>query len=158
MLSYGWQSDSEVWKLISKDLLLGESWRYVGFSELDAVSVPMGEAGIYMICATPMRHRFSLTGQSGNVFTNLLTPVYIGKTTNLRDRFLNHCRNPSARVRDAGLCYGESLVFWFHRLPEERISHEEAVLIKCFGPPANGREEVIVASMGDPISIGLSSN
>ncbi|MCY4127828.1 MAG: GIY-YIG nuclease family protein [Gammaproteobacteria bacterium] len=158
MLSYGWQSDGELWKLISGDVLLGKSWRYVGFTELDAVAVPIGEAGVYMICASPVKHRFSLRSHSDNVFANLLTPIYIGKTTNLRDRFLNHCRNPSTRVRDAGVCYGESLVFWFHALPLERISQEEAVLIQCFGPPANGREEVIDASMGEPIPIGMSSD
>lgn len=157
MLSYGWQSNQEVWKLIPRDLLFDKSWHYVEFAATSAVSIPIGEAGIYMICACPVGYRFSPSHRNDNVFANLVTPIYVGKTTNLRVRFLNHCRNPSTRVKDAWSCYEDSLVFWYHVLPVERISSVEGVLIKCFGPPANGRAEAIEASIGEPIPIGLSS-
>ena len=50
------------------------------------------------------------------------------------------------------------MMFWFHRVPAERLSSDEAVLIQCFGPPANGREETIPASIGMPMPIGTGAN
>ena len=158
MLNYGWQSDREMWERISRDLLEDTSWHYVGFTEIDALSVPKGQSGIYMLCASPVGHHFPRSQRSGNLFANLLTPMYIGKTTDLHQRFLSHCRNPSPKVGAAGLCFERSLMFWFHRVPAERLAYDEAVLIRCFGPPANKRDEAIPASIGKPVPIGTSAN
>lgn len=158
MLDYGWQSDREMWERISKDLLEEPSWHYVGFTEIDAVAVPRGESGIYMLCASPVGQRFPPAQRSGDLFANLLTPIYIGKTTDLQQRFLSHCRNPSPKVGAAGLCFEGSLMFWFHRVPPERLAYDEAILIHCFGPPANERSEAIPASIGNPIPIGTNAN
>ena len=49
-------------------------------------------------------------------------------------------------------------MFWFHRVPPERLDFDEAVLIRCFGPPANERDETIPASLGTPIPIGTNAN
>lgn len=158
MLDYGWQSDREMWERISKDLSDDATWDYVGFTEIDAVSVPKGQSGIYMLCASPIGHRFPPSQRSGRLFANLMTPIYIGQTTDLHQRFLRHCRNPSPKVGKAGLCFERSLMFWFHRVPPERLDFDEAVLIRCFGPPANERDETIPASMGTPIPIGTNAN
>ena len=156
MLNYGWQFDREIWESISVDLLKDTAWNYVGFTEMDAVSVPKGKSGVYMLCASPVGHRFPPSQHSGNLFANLLTPIYIGKTTDLHKRFLSHCRNPSPKVDAAGLCFERSLMFWFHRVPAERLHYDEAVLIRCFGPPANERYEAIPASVGKPQPIGTN--
>lgn len=158
MLKYGWQSDREMWERVSKDLADDASWDYVGFTETEAVSVPKGQSGIYMLCASPVGHRFPSHKRSASLFDNLLTPIYIGRTTDLHARFLRHCRNPSPKVKAAGVCFNRSLMFWFHRVPSERLEYDEAVLIRCFGPPANERDEAIPASMGKPIPIGTSAN
>lgn len=73
MLNYGWQSDRDMWERISKDLLEDASWRNVGFTEIDAVSVPKGQSGIYMLCASPVGYRFPPPPSSGDLFANLLT-------------------------------------------------------------------------------------
>lgn len=158
MLSYGWQSNADTWAQISQDLLSSGAWRHVGFTELDAAAVPRDQPGIYMLCATAVGHSFSTRTGSGDLFSNLMTPIYIGKTKNLRQRFLRHCRNPSPKVRAAGLCFGQSLAFWFHRVVPERLSDDEAVLIQCFGPPANERSETIPAFVGKAIPIGLAAD
>ena len=157
-MKYGWQFDSEMWARISKDLSGDASWRYVGFAEIDAVSVPQGQSGIYMLCASPVGHRFPPSQRSGELFANLLTPIYIGRTKNLRRRFLDHCRGPRPKIEAAKRCFGRSIMFWFHCVPAERLAHDEAVLIHCFGPPANEREEVIPASIGKPVPIGTRAN
>lgn len=143
-----------MWERISKDLSEDDTWNYVGFTEIDAVSVPKGQSGIYLLCASPVGHHFPPSHRSGRLFANLMTPIYIGQTVDLRQRFLRHCRNPSPKIRKAGLCYDRALTFWFHRVSLERLKSVEAVLIRCFGPPANERDETIPASMGKPKPIG----
>ena len=122
MLNYGWQFDRELWEQISRDLQDDASWHYVGFTELEAVSVPKGQSGIYILCASPVGHSFPPLQRSGNLFANLLTPIYVGKTIDLHKRFLRHCRKPSPKIYAAGLCFGRSLMFWFHRVPTERLA------------------------------------
>ena len=157
-MDYGWQSDKETWERVPADLADGRSWRYVGFTELDAVSVPKGQSGIYVLCASPVGRRFRSPPSIGDLFGRLLTPFYIGQTTDLHTRFLRHCRDPSPRVHAATACFGQSLTFWFHRVPLDRLAHDEAVLIKCFGPPANGRQETIPAMAGQPVPIGTRAH
>ena len=118
------------------------------------MAVPKGKSGIYMLCASPVGHRYPPPQSTGSLFAKLLTPIYIGKTTDLHERFLRHCRNPSPKVAKAGLCFERSLMFWFHRVPPERLAYDEAILIRCFGPPANDRDESIPASIGVPVPIG----
>lgn len=158
MLKYGWQFDREMWERISKDLMQEASWRCAGFTEIEAVSVPQGQSGIYMLCASPVGHRFPRAQRSSALFANLLTPIYIGKTKDLRRRFLDHCRYPSAKIGAARRCFRRSMLFWFHSVPVERLAYDEAVLIHCFGPPANKREEVIPASIGKPVPIGTRAD
>ena len=147
-----------MWERIPKDLSDDAAWDYVGFTEIDAVSVPKGQSGIYMLCASPLGHRFPPSQRAGKLFANLMTPIYIGQTTDLRQRFLRHCRNPSPKVGKASVCFEMSLMFWYHRVPLERLDFDEAVLIRCFGPPANERDETIPAYMGTPIPIGTNAN
>lgn len=130
----------------------------MGFTRDEAVAVPRGQSGIYMLCASPVGHRFSTEMYANNLFDRLLTPIYIGQTTDLHKRFLHHCNNPSAKVGRAALCFGRSLMFWFHLVPSEQLIHSEAVLIHCFGPTANERVEPIPATLGTPIPIGASAN
>jgi len=49
-------------------------------------------------------------------------------------------------------------MFWFHCVPVKRLIYDEAVLIRCFGPPANKREEGIPALIGKPVPIGTRTN
>ena len=148
----GWQCDPAVWRQLPDDL--GTGWRYVGFDRREEISVP-DDAGVYVMCCCPAGLRFPPTERSGSLFANLLTPVYVGKSKNLHRRFLEHCRHPSSRIAEARDCFGRSMSFWFRRIAVDRIDREEAVLIKCFGPPANRREETVPATLGDPIRIGV---
>ena len=50
------------------------------------------------------------------------------------------------------------MMFWFHSVPVERLAYDEAVLIRCFGPPANRRPEAIPVSVGKPVPIGTNAN
>lgn len=154
-LNYGWQHDPELWDLIPRDLRDSRSWRSVGFVENEAVSVPSGQPGIYFFCTSPVGRRLPAQIRGNDLFSNLFTPIYIGKTDNLRRRFLDHCRNPSRKMDSARLCFGASMQFWFHKVSQDRMKSDEAILIRCFGPTANERMESIQAVVKEPIPIGV---
>ena len=154
-MKYGWQSDRAMWSLIPSDLRDSAAWRSVGFTEMEATSVPADQAGVYCFCASPVGRRFPQRLLRGDLFSNLLTPLYVGRTDNLRRRFVQHCRRPSAGIDAVRRCFGPSLLFWFHRRDEGQIQEDEAALILCFGPTANERTERIKATVGRPIAIGV---
>lgn len=154
-LNYGWQHDRELWDRIPADLRDSRSWRAVGFVENEAVSVPSGQPGIYFFCTSPVGRRPPVQIRGNDLFSNLFTPIYIGQTDNLRRRFLEHCRSQSGKLSSARLCFGASMQFWFHRLSQDRIKDDEAILIRCFGPTANERMETIRAGLKGPFPIGI---
>lgn len=155
MLRYGWQLDATVWSRVSPDLVTSQEWRYVGYSEDDAASVPSDSAGVYLICVYPLSRLARTEPSPNDLFSKFFAPIYIGRTDNLRRRFIEHCRRPSPKVRDARKCFGSGMQFWFHRLEVGRIAEEEAVLIRCFGPTANDRQEAIRATLGTGVAIGV---
>ena len=154
-LNYGWQHDRELWDRIPVDLRDSRSWRAVGFVENEAVSVPSRQPGIYFFCTSPVGRRSPVRVRGNDLFSNLFTPIYIGKTDNLRRRFLEHCRSQSGKLNSARLCFGASMQFWFHRLSEDRIKDDEAILIRCFGPTANERMESIKGVFKKAIPVGI---
>jgi len=154
MISYGWQIDPKIWEQIPKDISQSDNWKHVTFMEADSAGVDE-KPGIYCFCALPVGIRRSPSESANDLFSRLSTPIYVGKTDNLRRRFIQHCRRPSSKVQAARHCFGLGLSFWFHVLPLERISIEEARLIRCFGPTANEREEKIKATVGAGISVGV---
>ena len=155
MLKYGWQPDPELWARIPDDLRHSISWRSVGFVPYEAVLVPNGQPGIYFFCTSPVGQRLQQQIRDNHLFSNLFTPIYIGKTDNLQRRFLEHCHNPSARLDTARRCFGASIQFWFHRRALDQIDDDEAILIHCFGPTANRKKESIKAILKAPIPIGI---
>ena len=155
MLKYGWQHDPELWARIPMDLRDSSAWKSVSFVENEAVLVPVAKPGIYCFCTSPAGRKVAARLRTNDLFSQLFTPIYIGKTDNLQRRFLEHCRNPSAKLREARRCFGASMQFWFHRLIIERLRADEAILIRCFGPTANEKEESIIGVLGEPIPVGI---
>ena len=155
MLNYGWQCDRVLWAQVPADLRDSNAWNRVGFVENEAVSVPAGQSGVYLLCTAPVGCKMSMQVRGNGLFSYLFTPIYIGKTDNLRRRFLQHCRSPSVKLNAARCCFGRSMEFWFHRLAPERLGGDEAILIQCFGPTANEKRESIVGIVRTPIPIGI---
>lgn len=153
-MNFGWQIDPAPWASIPTDLSSSRSWRSVGFAEMEADGVPARESGIYMFCACPVGIR-PAHHEGGALFSLLLTPIYIGRTTDLRRRFIEHCRRPSPEVRAARVCFGVSMQFWYHQREDGMIRDDEAALIDCFGPPANRRRETVTGKFGTPRRIGV---
>lgn len=154
-LNHGWQYDTELWMQVPPDLRDSKEWRSVEFVENEAVLVPDGRSGLYLVCTSPVGRRRQPESHRHDLFSILFTPIYIGKTDDLRRRFLQHCRRPSARLDAARRCFGASMQFWFHRLFAQRLGNAEAILIRCFGPTANDRPESITGMIGSPVAIGI---
>ena len=109
-----------------------------------------------MFCTSPVGIRFEPNRRLGTgLFSLLMTPIYIGRTNNLRRRFIEHCRQPSPMVSAARTCFGRSMLFWFHLRELSLVVTDEATLIDCFGPVANKRREAIKGRLGTPTSIGV---
>lgn len=152
-MRYGWQFDSHLWKQVSAELRNSISWQHTGLQEVEATIVPEC-SGIYMLCACPPPFRFSLEKPNGQLFAHLLTPIYVGRSENLRKRFRQHCQSRKPEILQAIECFGTSLQFWFHIHPAEYIEREESLLIDCFGPNANRiRGKKIVGQIGVPVKL-----
>lgn len=153
-MNFGWQIDPAPWASIPTDLSSSRSWRSVGFAEVEADGVPARESGVYMFCASPVGMRRA-DSDGGALFSLLLTPIYIGRTNDLRRRFIQHCRHPSPEVMAARSCFGMSMHFWYHLREHPTTRDDEATLIDCFGPPANRRREAVAGRFGAPRRIGV---
>ena len=79
--------------------------------------------------------------------------MYVGRSvSNIRKRFLDHCRARDPQLRQAKWCYKTvELRFWFVELPVDAVKDAEAWLIRCFGPPVNRRDGTIIGTLGPPV-------
>jgi len=154
MLRYGWQLDKTLWDQIPADLRESCSWRFVDVASVSADMIPSAP-GIYLFCTYPVGCR-RLPSESNSLFGNLLAPIYIGQSTNLRRRFLQHCRRPPNMIQAAQACFGADMTFWFHRRRRGQIKADEAALIHCFGPTANLQSPPsITARLRKPVRVGI---
>lgn len=131
-MRHGWSIDRDVWSGLAPD---EHQWRAVRLTPTDRSVVP-NESGIYMICAAPPGYTTDRE-RAGNLLQYLYSPIYIGQSKDLQERFSNHCGNPKPELKRSQLCFRGNLDFWFMRVDQKEIDSVEAVLIDCFGPPAN---------------------
>src|SRR4051794_28206170 len=105
-MRHGWSLDHRDWIRLDK-LASGRRWRRVPFAGLHAESIPEA-SGIYGLCSSGLRSAPGMLGE-------LYAPVYVGQARNLRNRFLQHARNPSLEVGRAMRCF-RILEFWYTRV------------------------------------------
>jgi excinuclease UvrABC nuclease subunit len=141
-MRFGWSLDKSTWRkaaTIAPDL----GWKRIPFAAVHQSLVPT-QPGIYAIC-TP-----GLAANDG-LFDLLYNVLYVGQTRSLRDRFLQHCRDPHREMARASNCF-KSLDFWCAPSAREELDSLEALMIDLFGPPAN-RQSGIRARIGPPQKI-----
>ena len=145
----GWSINPEDWEALDQVLRRSETWNSVLLTPNDQSIVPEGP-GVYAICAPPP----NTTGlDRSTMFHSLASPLYIGRSeSNIKSRFLAHCRASNPQLRRAKNCYYRvQLSFWFIELPVSAVRDAEARLIKCFGPPVNKRAGTITGTFRPPI-------
>ena len=145
----GWSIESCDWEALERVLPSTEAWNSALLTMNDQALVPEGP-GVYAICAPPP----TVTRQDNStLFDRLVSPLYIGRSeSNIKSRFVSHCRTPDAELRRAKQCYHRvQLSFWFIELPVNTVKDAEAWLIKCFGPPVNKRAGTIIGTIKPPL-------
>ena len=145
----GWSINGDDWEALERTLPSTETWNLALLTTNDQALVPEGP-GVYAICAPPPTANRQ---DRSTLFDRLATPLYIGRSeSNIKSRFLAHCRTTDAELRRAKQCYHRvQLNFWFMELPVNTVRDVEAWLIKCFGPPVNRRAGTITGTIKPPL-------
>lgn len=133
MTEIGWSLDRSVWSAIA-DEATKENWRRVNF-DYSARNLVEKAPGIYMLSLK--------AALIANVlpFTSLATPIYVGQSRNLRNRFCDHTngRGDNALWRRVGDLKRQT-EFWFLILPgkcTDDLKIIEQSLIDAFGKKLN---------------------
>lgn len=142
-MRYGWCLLEADWSALREELTHLPRWRSSQLLVANALRIPSGEPGVYVLCAPP-----SLNDERSreDLLRALYGPLYVGRTEDLRRRFLEHCRAPQPRIESSLRIFG-GLDFWYCRVEQTLTRRVEARLIKCLGPSAN-RINGIVGSIG----------
>ncbi|MCG3777292.1 MAG: hypothetical protein JW395_4170 [Nitrospira sp.] len=142
----GWNLELARWREL-QEAIPPSPWVKLFFEAQSWNRVP-DAPGVYMVTGAPPLLR-------NNPHGTFEKPLYIGQsTTSMRTRFRSHissrCQPSLARLRtlydDAGY---PALFFSFLQLPADQVEKVEAILIECYGPPAN-RKRGISLRVGIP--------
>ena len=137
-MRYSWTFEKLHWDNLRK-VMKRTRWSRTRLDPLYQDNVPE-RPGVYAICLKLRTMNFNQ-----RPFKDLYEVIYVGRSEDsVRERFLRHCRSPERRVRDAKECFGDNLEYWYTEVNLDQVRELEARLIKCFGPPANLREEPII--------------
>ena len=155
--SGGWSLQPDDWANL-RSALKGAEWTSTWLDNLYQDSVPESE-GVYMICVS---HR-SLV-DTYNLPPELSTVLYVGKSSNLRQRFQQHAstrQRPHLIYRYHSLFrrlkFAYTLVAASLRISTEQwASHAEHSLIVALDPPANKNipsAKPLIGRIGQPHSV-----
>lgn len=140
-MRHGWSLSPAVWAGV-REAFEHRRWSRVPFQMRSRVMVP-NACGIYVLAAGPG------VGQTG-ALARLYDALYVGQSTNLRVRFLQHLSHPQPQIERATRCF--AMDFWFTCSEEHERYGLEALLIDCLGPSAN-RIPGIRATIGQPVGV-----
>ena len=129
----GWSSERKLWTELEQ-LSNGLLWKKVIFEPDREHLLPDSDRGVYLICATPPIESLSVV----SAYTILYAGRVKSSHRSLRDRFLEHIRRPSAKLKIFVDCYYPTLHFWYATEERQsRIDALEILLIETFRPPCN---------------------
>ena len=142
MTEVGWSLNRDVWSAIANDAK-STPWRKVRFDYSSRMLVD-ALPGVYMV---------SLNAKFVSEvipFSDLSTPIYIGQSSDLRQRFSTHTgsRGEEALWRRVGSLVRQT-EFWFLSLPgksRDELMRIEQSLIDAFGKKLNSINSVAVGS------------
>ena len=147
MPQLSWNLNSEVWDNIDK-ILTNKDWNSKSFTYDSRVFIPKAK-GIYMISLS--------SNKIANVkpFSTLVTPVYIGISQNLRNRFVDHTYGKSdALFRKYLFDFRGAVKFWWLEVNvnETKLKIFEQSLIDLFGGPLNkinsiAEEKIVIKTL-----------
>ena len=160
-LHHGWSLEIEDWERLRNSLNdLDLDWKIAPLKNTRKDSIP-NTPGVYLISGEPP---FNLYQE----YFNFRTPLYVGiSQTNLRNRFLSHCKGELTGVRQIVRTWNaESLDFHYssvaepvdHRSLKVLIEDIETELMNAFGPSANIRSQILSYENDSEDSVEISYN
>lgn len=142
-MRYGWSLVPEDW-LILNQLLSESKWTRVYLEREYKDKVP-SRSGVYIICG-----KANSIGNMGAALNSLNNAVYVGQSSNLKNRFQDHVVGYGSVVK-AKLTF-RRLEYWWSEISREELNKYEQALVNALGPSAN-EVNVIKAKVGEPIRI-----
>lgn len=144
-MQYGWTYDLEHWSRV-RHALNARQW-FVSPYAAGYENVIPAQPGLYMIVLSA-----SETVESMYPWDSMQAPIYIGKSENLKRRFVEHVYNRS----NVGQ-YVQNLprLKYFYCLAnKDELSEVESHLIQAFGPRVNRVQPTVFrATIGSPVGI-----
>ena len=152
----GWSPERRLWNELEQ-LSTGLAWKKVVFEPERGHLLPDRDRGVYLICAAPPARSLSVV----EAYTILYVGQVKGSHRSLRDRFLEHVRRPSAKLRVFLDCYYPTVHFWYATINNpSRIDTLEILLIETFRPPCNSIRapgtHTFLANLGEGQIIGTT--
>ena len=143
----GWSFQKNDWEKIPQSLL-SATWKQAKFNSQEVNLVP-SSPGIYMFVT-------SIPLSTSNRLKEIKSPIYIGISLNLKDRFKQHIGiqgNGHPDLLRARTCFGSSLDFLFVKIENSNnLKPIEQMLFNCFGPVVNKINSI---REGNPISVSF---
>jgi len=146
----GWSFEESDWKSLEELANIKNGWTKLEFAEPSIMNIPQ-KPGVYIFCASiPIRKSLG-TFKIDDIFSALYSTLYVGRSKNLRKRYLEHFNKNDLNtefeyVVQVKKLYSANLDYWFYQtISENEAKKYETALIKFFLPPANknaGEEDV----------------
>jgi excinuclease UvrABC nuclease subunit len=142
-MRYGWSLEPEDW-LILNQLFSESKWKRVYLEREYKDKIP-SKSGVYIICG-----KTDAIGNMGAAINSLNNAIYVGQSSNLKNRFHDHVAGYGSVVK-AKLTF-RRLEYWWSEVSREELNKYEQELVNALGPSANV-VNVIMAKVGEPIRI-----
>ena len=139
-MNHGWSLQIDRWRRVREDCNRFSPWRTTPFLLVNSARVP-SSSGVYALCAPSNRPT-----APRHLLDAIYSPIYIGRSDDLRRRFIEHIRRPQPLIDEAVRTFS-GLDYWYCVVDEHQTASFEAQLIDCLGPSAN-RIRGLVATLG----------
>ena len=144
-----WTLDRTLWSellRVSSEL----SWRRVELYVKNSNRIPSDDTGVYLIGTCPPFHALKTLG----AYTILYAGQVKSTSRGLRTRFLEHIREPSAKMKVYLNCFYPKVDFWYTLIEDpSRIDELEVLLVETLKPPCNmiaaPGSSALIARLGD---------
>lgn len=150
-IRHGWQLNSTFWSRLA-NACGPRKWKRTYLEDTYRFSMP-NAPGVYLICVSAL-DGLDTTGGEHRLYKQLYNAIYVGQTTNLRNRFADHVRGNND-IRKARTIF-RRLHFWYASAAKDELNDLEQCFLDALGPTANDRN--VMASIGKPIPAGSVKN
>ena len=119
-MNFGWSYKQEHWNLF-RNTFLNNSWGSCSFV-YDSYNYVPKSRGVYLIISSSLKSNSKDSYQAP--FDTMATPLYIGHSINLQNRFKTHTSNKAETISSKLSWNRGTTKFWFTEFPETMTRDE----------------------------------